>query len=199
VVLCERCLHVFQSRNCGWVSYLTTGDQGRVVDFVVLHNRIYVVTHKTNIGILSLNSANIKFLKLKSTPNVAFSHFRLVNCDEQLLVIDLMFEEIRNVYKIDFSTMNYVKLNTLGDIALFVGSDSDRSNCYALSNPNRWGYERNSVYVIDHLSAICNVYSGGDKKLQKRITLQASHGTSFLKFEWCFRHLQYDINYSLVE
>ena len=199
VVLCEHRLHVFQSRSCGWVSYSTTGDQGRVVDFVVLHNIIYIVTHKANIGVLSLNYANIKFPKLKSTPNVTFSHCRLVNCDEQLLVVDVMFQEIRNVYKIDFSTMDYVKLKTLGDIALFVGSDSDRSNCYALSNPNRWGYERNLVYVIDHLSVICSVYSRDDKKLKKRITLLASHGTSFLKFEWCFRHLEYNIDYSLVE
>jgi hypothetical protein len=51
----------------------------------------------------------------------------MVNYDEQLLVVDLRPDEmIKNVYKIDFSTINYVKLETLDDIALFYAS-----NCYA--------------------------------------------------------------------
>jgi hypothetical protein len=198
VVLCQRHLHVYQSRNCSWVTHSTMGDQGRVVDFVVLHNVIYVVTNKANIGVLSLNSANIKFLKLKSTPDVPFSMCpRLVNCDEQLLVV-LMVDEIRNVYKIDFSTMNYVELETLGDIALFV-SGVLRRNCYALSNPNMWGYESNSVYVIRILSTICNVYSGDDRKLQKFIALPSPRASLFIMFDWCFRHLQHEVDYSLVE
>ncbi|RHN81178.1 hypothetical protein MtrunA17_Chr1g0196241 [Medicago truncatula] len=82
---------------------------------------------------------------------------------------------MRNVYKIDFSTMNYVKLEALGNIALFYAG---KRNFYALSNPNRWGYESNSVYVIN-LSTYtqCSVYSGDGKKLQKCITLPAPHGT----------------------
>jgi len=186
-------LHVYQSRNCGWITYSTIGNEGgRVVDFVVLHNIIYVVTTKANIGVLSMTSANIKFLKLKNTPNEKFSR-RLVNCDEQLLVVDLRFDEVRNVYKIDFSTMNYVKLETLGDIALFYAFNR---NFYALSNPNRWGYESNSVYALRN--PLCSVYSGDDKKLQKLITLPTQGASSFM-LDWCFRHLQYEVDYSLVE
>ena len=198
MVLCKRHLHVYQSRNCGWVTHSTMGDPGRVVDFVVQHNVVYVVTDKTNIGVLCLNFANIKFLKLKSTPVVTFSmRPRLVNCDEQLLVV-LMADEIRNVYKIDFSTMNYVKLKTLGDIALFVSGVSKR-NCYALSNPNMWGYESNFVYVIKILSTTSSVYSGDDRKLQKSITLPSPRASLFVMFDWCFRHLQHEVDYSLVE
>jgi len=200
VVLCGYRLCVYQSRNCCWVTSSTMRDAGRVVDFVVLHNIIYVVTNNFNIGVLGLNYANIKFLKLKSTPDVPFSLCpRLVNCDEQLLVVDSTCEEIRNVYKIDFSTMNYVKLETLDDIALFYVSNGFERNCYALSNPNLWGYERNSVYVIGILSAVCSVYSGDDKKLQKCVTLPALHGTSSHMYDWCFRHQQYEVDYSLVE
>jgi len=95
VVLCSPRLHVYQSRNCGWVTYSTKKHLGRVVDFVVLHNIIYIVTHKANIGVLSLNSANIRFLNLKSTPDVEYHRFlRLVNCDDQLLVIDLKLSTI---------------------------------------------------------------------------------------------------------
>jgi len=45
----------------------------------------------------------------------------------------------------------------------------------------------------------CNVYSGDDKKLQKLITLPAPHGERSHLLDWCFRHLQYEVDYSLVE
>jgi hypothetical protein len=201
VVLSNRCLHVYQSRNCGWATYSIKENYGRVVDFAVLHNIIYVVTRKANIGVLSLNYANIRFLKLKSTPDVPFHRYlRLVNCDEQLLVVDLTWSTICNVYKIDFTTMNYVELKTLGDIALLYVGNLIPGNCYALSNPNRWGYESNSMYVNSHFSTTCNVYSGDDKKkLQKCITLPAPNGTSSFTFDWHFRNLRSEVDYSLVE
>jgi len=178
------------------------GNSETIVDFVVLHNIVYVVTNMANIGVLSLNSPNVKFLKLKSTPTVNFSpYLKLVNCDEQLLVVDFTSNEISNVCKIDFSTMNYVRLETLGDIALFCGTNWLKRNCYALSNPNRWGYEYNSVYDISLLSTICSVYSGNDNKLQKsiRLPVPAPNATMCLMLDWCFRHQQYEIDYSLVE
>jgi len=196
VVLCNYCLHVYQSRNLDWVAYSRMEDLEGIVDFVVLHNVIYVVTEKANIGVLSLNSASIKFLKLKSTPGSFCFYTRLVNCDGQLLVVDLTSNKLCNVYKIDFSTMNYVKLETLGDIALFYVS---YRSCYALSNPSKWGYESNSVYIINSLSSSCSVYSVGDKKLQKNITLSTPHGTSSFKSDWCFRHQHFEVDYSLVE
>jgi hypothetical protein len=46
-------LHVYQSRICGWVTYSSTkGNQESVVHFVLLHNIIYVITNKANIGVL---------------------------------------------------------------------------------------------------------------------------------------------------
>ena len=145
---------------------------------------------------LSLNSASIKFLKLKSTPGSFCFSTRLLNCDGQLLVVEVMFNEISDIYKIDFSTMNYVKLETLGDIALLCVS---YRSCYALSNPSRWGYESNSVYIINSLSTRCSVYSVGNKKLQKHITLSTPNGTSSVKSDWCFRHQHLEVDYSLVE
>jgi len=54
--------------------------------------------------------------------------------------------------------MYYVKLEILGDVALFSISNGFKRNCYALSNPNKLGYENNFVYVISLLSTICGVY-----------------------------------------
>jgi hypothetical protein len=87
----------------------------------------------------------------------------------------------------------------LGDIALFYDSNHVQKNCYALSNPNRWGYESNSVYVTYLSSTICRVYSWDDKKFQKCITLPIRCETDSFMFEWCFRQIQYEIDYSLVE
>ena len=190
VVLCKNHLHVYQSRNLGWVAYSRIEDPEGIVDFVVLQNIIYVVTDKASIGVLSLNSTSIKFLKLKNTPGRFCYYTRLVNCDGQLSVVDVTTEKISNVYKIDFSTMNYVKLETLGDIALFYVS---YESCYALSNPSRWGYESNSVYIINSLSIRLVI-----KKLQKHITLSTLDGTSSFKSDWCFRHQHFEVDYSLV-
>ncbi|XP_045822247.1 uncharacterized protein LOC123915142 [Trifolium pratense] len=202
VVLCFRSLNVYQSRNCGWVTYSTTKNQGTVVDFVVFHNKIYVLTNMGNIGVLNLNFANIKFLKLKSTPNARiFGRLRwLVCCEEQLLVVDFSNSKtLPDVYKIDFSTMNYVKLETLGDIALFY---VECKSCYALSNPNRWGYQSNSIYVTGFgNNQECIMYSWDDKNLKKCITLpaQASGRKRPYIHDWLFRHIKYEVDYSLVE
>jgi len=128
---------------------------------VVLHNTIHLITDKADIGILNVNSTNIKFLELNNAPSVTFSGLRLVSCDEQLLVVHFVPEKVLDVYKIDFSTMNYEKLETLGDVAFFYSS---WTNFCALSNPSRWGYKCNSMYCIC-LFAECHVYSADDNKL----------------------------------
>jgi hypothetical protein len=114
-------------------------------------------------------------------------------------VVNVRHRQIKNVFKIEGSTMNYVKLKTLGDIALFYDADNFRANCHVLSNPNLWGYESNSVYIINQFSTRCSVYSWDDKKLQKCITVSTLDGTSSLMFDWCIRRLRYEIDYSLVE
>jgi hypothetical protein len=182
-------LHVYQSRNCGWVTYSTMGNLDKVIDFVVFHDIIYVLTDWANIGMLSLNSANIKFLKLNNSTDVMCPlSLKLVNCDEQLLVVNFSEKMYLDVYKVDFSTMNYVKLETLGDIALFYALDR---HCYSLSKPNMWGYESNSLYATNTYST---KYSGDDKKLEKHFTLPAHLRTSHVTHDWYFRHIKYEVD-----
>jgi hypothetical protein len=171
LALCKssNALHIYQSRNLSWVTYSTTGYQWMIVDFVVLHNTIYVITDEGNIGVLDLNSININFLEMKSTtPSVtSSSHLRLVSCEDgQLFVVHTRPNVVFDVYKIDFSTMQYVKLETLDNITLFYAPSG---NYYALNNPNIWGYESNSVYAINHSSRKCIVYLGKDNKLPRYI------------------------------
>ncbi|KAJ1378794.1 F-box protein [Sesbania bispinosa] len=190
-------LHVYQSRKSFWDTYSREGKPWMVVDFVVLQNKIYVITDKAKIGILSLNSRSIKFLHLKNAPNVTCKYLKLVSCDEKLLVVHFEHGEILNVYKVDLLTMEYVKLENLGDIALFFAISA---NCYALWNPGRWGYEKNSLYYIACRFAECEVYSV-DNKLQKTIVpagLQAPRRSSFHWLDWCFRNEHNEVDYSLV-
>ncbi|AES68342.2 hypothetical protein MTR_3g006180 [Medicago truncatula] len=192
-------LYVYQSRNLGWVTYSTMESPSKVVDFVVLHHTIYVVTDKANIGVLDLNSTNKFFLELKSTPDVtSTSLLRMVSCDGQLLVIHIASQEILNVYKIDFSTMNYIKLETLGDIALFYNSGE---HFYALSNPKRWDFESNSLYAINLSSTTCKVCLGDDNELPKYIKhdrFRVPPKENAYLLDWCFRHLHYEVDLSPV-
>lgn len=208
VVSCKNSdnLHVYQSRNLCWTAYSTPQ---KVVDFAVLNSIIYVVTDKASIGILSLKYANINFLELKSTPGVTssryWSHVGLVSCDGYLLVLNFMSKVTYNVYKIDFSTMDYVKLESLADIAIFCVPPK---RYYALSNPHMWGYENNSIYAIDVPCGKYRVYKGDNKKMPefiipgfKRSELpHPIYCRSKQRYiDWCFRHLQYEVDYSLVE
>jgi hypothetical protein len=166
-----------------------------------LHNIIYVVTDKANIGILNLNFATIKFLDFKSIPSVAhMSHVRLVSCDGQLLVLNILSEVIFDVYKIDFSTMNYVKLETLGDIAIFY---APRKKYYALSNPGMWGYKNNALYAIDVYSDKLKMYTRQhDNKIPKLVLpSKLSDGLRSKRpyIDWCFRHLHCEIDYSPID
>ncbi|XP_058739736.1 uncharacterized protein LOC131611925 [Vicia villosa] len=218
--------YVYQSRHNGWVtssiSFYPNEDPNKVpydvddgfinlfVDFVALNNIIYVLTLEARIGVLCLNSnsANIEYLNMVNTPEFELpfelelerSSFNLATCDEQLLLVRLNSDSEdgpppdKKVYKIDFSTMTYVELETLGDIALFYVC---LKSCKALSNPNRWGYESNSVYqVCSHgCTKTCTVYNW-DTKSNKYIA-PPNPETNGRIFDWCFRHPEYELDGSL--
>ncbi|XP_027351267.1 uncharacterized protein LOC113862377 [Abrus precatorius] len=191
-----QCLHIYESRNSCWVTCSAQGEPWTVVDFVVFDNTIYAITNKGEIGVLRLNSPTLKFLKLKNIPKIIGLILKLVSCDGQLLVVNFASMERLDVYKIDFSTMGYVKMETMGDIALFFGW----TKCYALSNPSRWGYDSNSLYFVNRSTAGGSVYSE-DMKPKKSI-LPSRPPPSDLRsslhwLDWCFkRHDQVD--YSVV-
>lgn len=66
--------------------------------------------------------------------------------------------------------MTFVKLETLGGLALFYGW----TRCYALSNPRRWGYDNNFVYYVTGL------YNGYKKNMGDKKNIQnAIHQLNF--------------------
>ena len=106
-------------------------------------------------GVLSLNSTSLKFLEMKFFPNGPSFLPMLLSCDGKLLVVFFKHTKLLEVYMIDFSTMSHVKLETLGDLALFFS----QHKCHALGNPGKWRYGRNCVYFINTIAAECEVYS----------------------------------------
>ncbi|WJX76757.1 hypothetical protein P8452_60138 [Trifolium repens] len=125
--------------------------------------------------------------------------FNFSACDGKLLVVRFVPNAVLYVYRIDFATMSYVKLQSLGDLALFFSP----YKCYALANPGEWGYESNRVYSIKWPSAQCKVYSGSNNELMECIELAGnrevlSRSRPYWR-DWCFRNEHYEVDYSLVE
>ncbi|XP_027351335.1 uncharacterized protein LOC113862448 [Abrus precatorius] len=191
-----RSLHVYHTRTRSWVTYLKQGNPWLMLDFVVLNNAIYVLTKKAEIGVLNLNSGSLEILELKNTPILVTHQPKLVSCDDQLLVVEFDPEKTLRVYKVDLSKKEYVKLENLGDIALFYGLNK---RCYALSNPGRFGYENNCVYCIHGYFAECEVYSWNNE-LKKWIVprgIKPPPKSNLYWADWCFRHQRYEVDCSV--
>ncbi|XP_061353041.1 F-box protein At2g26160-like isoform X2 [Gastrolobium bilobum] len=200
VVLCKHSysLHIYQSRHSCWVTYSAWGKPWMVVDYVVLNNTLYAITEEGKIGVLSLNSVSLRFLELKNTPKFTFFWLNLVSCDGQLLVVHHIPMSKFDVYKIDLCAMEWIRLETLGDLALFYGDDT---NCYALSNPGRWGYQSDSVYYISSALRECKVYSLNNKLKECIVPsgLRPPPRSRFYWLDWYFPHVRDEVDYSLVE
>ncbi|XP_004964337.1 F-box protein At2g26160 isoform X1 [Setaria italica] len=88
----------------------------------------------------------------------------LVACGDMLLLVDFSvsfepFSDLPGTFKVfclDFSVepAKWVKMDNLGDNALFVSTDR-RSPTFSCMSPERWGGKRNSIYVTNP-SADCN-------------------------------------------
>ncbi|KAJ7961168.1 F-box protein [Quillaja saponaria] len=149
-------LDVYHSRNSSRANFAFNGDPWKVMDIAVFKGRIYAITDKAEIGVLSLTSAKLTLLELKSSPSSDLDSVKLVGSDDHLLVVSFIPLKNLEVYKIDFSGMEWVKLDTLGDQALFLGKYRKGS---ALRNPSRWGYNSNCVYYIGYTPPVCYIYS----------------------------------------
>lgn len=63
----------------GRVTCFTQQKSWIVTSCLILHNNIYVITSKVEIGVLEFHSSSLKFLNLKNTPttNSLFLDFRV--------------------------------------------------------------------------------------------------------------------------
>ncbi|KAI4356059.1 hypothetical protein L6164_000111 [Bauhinia variegata] len=187
---------IYQSRSSNWVGYSIEENQSRITDVVVFHHTIFAINSRGTIGKLRLNSSDFKALELNNVPRYIFCEPKLVSTNEELLVV-LLSQQLK-IYKIDLSKKEWIRVQNLGDRALFVGKFMKG---YALSNPSRWGYESNCVYDISQMHTVCHLYSMGDGGGRVR-TVQhyGNAATSRLlhyPMAWCFPTIRDQIDYSL--
>ncbi|XP_019450362.1 PREDICTED: uncharacterized protein LOC109352664 [Lupinus angustifolius] len=197
VLLSERnsSLYIYQTQNCEWNRWY---DPCRVVDFVVFQHIVYVITDDAQIGVVILKSNTFKFLQLNNVPSFTSTDLKLVSSDGNLLVVHFVPRHKFEVYKVDFASMDWIKLETLGDVALFYAKNT---KCYALSNPVSRGYEKNCLYYIDQSTTLCEVYSMNNYNFPLYIsgeTVAPSRSRPYWS-DWCFRHVRDEVDYSLLE
>ncbi|XP_044506702.1 uncharacterized protein LOC123226237 [Mangifera indica] len=165
-------LELYTSREDQWKDYSYTGKHWRILDMIVFDGSIYVVTIDNKIGIFNVRSLVVKFLNLKSAPSLSW-RIRLVVSNDQLFVVDFITLCPVKVYRIDFSTMEWVGVKDLGGQALFIDLRGER--CFKLMKS---GGRSNHVYVLSDYE--CKIYPFND----------AEH-TTFLSCKWKFRAKTY--------
>ncbi|KAH7577229.1 hypothetical protein JRO89_XS01G0225000 [Xanthoceras sorbifolium] len=155
VLLCRKHYSVWYRRSTDmqWSSYSFV-DKPWVVDMVVFNSRVVVITNMYQIGILSLRSSDVRFLEFRGTPRGCFNP-RFVTSNEQLYVVDFLPSVWLEVYKVDFSIMEWVKVDNIGDQALFLGDMMGTG----MSSTTRWGGRSNCVYYLSLATDQCYVYS----------------------------------------
>ncbi|KAF7825334.1 F-box protein [Senna tora] len=126
-----------------------------------------------------------------------WGNLNLVSSDRQLLVVHFKACMYLEFYKIDLSTMEWTRIHTIVDCALFMSG----TKCTSLSNPGMWGFDSNCVYSIDRISPGCRVFTLNNK-LKKTIPLPENRPplkARLCNFDWCFLHQREEINYTLHE
>ncbi|KAK1586827.1 hypothetical protein Q3G72_006459 [Acer saccharum] len=161
------------SKDNNWKVYTFAYQSWDIVDIVIYNGRVFVVTDDCRIGVLNLGSSNdsrmgvlilessnLRFLKLKGTPHLV-GKIRFVASNEQLLVVNFKDKPIlthleTQVYSIEFSTREWVKVNNFRGKALFLNNFT----CSLSTNTARWGEHSNYIYYLSsENSHMCIVYS----------------------------------------
>ncbi|XP_045791240.1 uncharacterized protein LOC123885948 [Trifolium pratense] len=147
---------IYHSGIDGWITDIP--DTKDWMDVVVFKNRFYVVTNEAQLGELRIEQLYLKFnwLVVKNTPlNVDSENLKLVVGNNQLFMVDFLADEYLDIYKIDFDAMEWIKVDDLGDQALFLGGELGS----AMRKPGKWGCPSNCVYFIKDSPPRCCLYS----------------------------------------
>ncbi|KAH7560519.1 hypothetical protein JRO89_XS10G0036800 [Xanthoceras sorbifolium] len=127
----------------------------KIVDLVVFDGRVYALTNNSRIGVFNFRTCRFRFLTLGGTPWLT-TFVRLVASKKQLLIVHFLPIIFRaKVYTIDLERLKWVKVEDLGDEALFVGAWMSSKS----GSTTNWRGLRNCVYHLPFGSNMCNIYS----------------------------------------
>lgn len=120
------------------------------MDLAVFNGKIYVLTDRAGIGIFKLwPNPTLMLLDVKGTPIVSTMNLQLVILNEELLMLDKMHPECWT-YKLDLTNMEWVRVERLGNAALFV----HKNQIAIISNPSKWGGATVAPYITWMVSAV---------------------------------------------
>lgn len=193
---------VFYSRTGGWFMALLFGEQSWV-DVAVFKNQVYAVSSTAQLGKLRIkpfhkNWLNCTFIWLqdvRNTPKVNSNDLKLVVSNNQLLMVDFVPEKHLNIYMMDFDAMEWIKLDKLGDQALFLGGKLGS----AIRKPGRWGGQSNCVYYLDTSSARCCTYSMEAKLIDNFPLMENPTTYELCSLGWYYPHQCMKVNYLAIK
>ncbi|XP_078150315.1 uncharacterized protein LOC144545627 [Carex rostrata] len=157
VVFTSDALYHWHIGSPSWSSYCPrvkpSGSFFRMVA-AIMQGKVYVVDCRHTLFVLDLSpQLHLRSLAVDGLEerDSSFQHF-LVVCDGELLLLLLvstdaeMMDVQLEAYRFDSSVngTRWVKQETLGNWAIFVGYDS-RAHGLAIQNPERWGGRKNCV------------------------------------------------------
>ncbi|KAF3944618.1 hypothetical protein CMV_028934 [Castanea mollissima] len=139
--------------SCGYafVGGSPTNSPWWFVDGAVFKGKIYVLTDHGEIGVLNLNPhPYVTLLEIQSIGCSSFELY-LLAFDEQLFMIRRVVSIAKKeVYELNFSKMEWVKMQNFKDQALFLNSDYKSSG---FSNITRWRGIQQPMNCIDNLGS----------------------------------------------
>ncbi|GKV07911.1 hypothetical protein SLEP1_g19612 [Rubroshorea leprosula] len=147
-----------RSRDHQWTFYSYAGEPWEIKDITAFGARIYALTSDSQIRVLSLkNPPTMEPLQLKGKPHLG-SNVTFAASDEHLVVLDLVPHRRVEVYRIDFVSSQWVKVDDLGDQSVFM-SDMIHLRLASLHTTASWGGRRNCVYYLGPWSAKGTVFT----------------------------------------
>ncbi|GAB4847945.1 hypothetical protein Ancab_027005 [Ancistrocladus abbreviatus] len=190
----EPYIQVCDSSNSSWSIYPHGQKKYGIVNLAVFKGKIHALTKNGKLWELSFPDFELKSLDVKNTPLVGpFLH--LVAVDEHLLMLNARALKM-GVYRLDFSAMEWVKISSLGDQALFVCD----AMCGAVSNPSKCGGRSNCIYHLlwIHMSFYkCFMYS-----FEGRYLGDVTYGNEDIYIKpplWYFAQQAHDVDFVIGE
>lgn len=164
-------LYCFISRDNQWKEYNCAGKPWNIEDIIFFYGKIFALTNDTQIGILNVRCLEVKLLKLRCAPCLSLSSsVSLVVSNKQLLIVDyfnISFLKDIELYRIDISRMEWIRVGNLGGEALFLG---DMISSRTI-NPRKWGGRSNCVYQISSQFCVYSIYSLNGEHLKSNLTV----------------------------
>lgn len=177
MALPPRWKELYVYRDSKWRRYSFSIKPWLIKDMTVFDGGIFFITDRSDIGVFNLKTCDFILLKLKDAPQLD-ARARLVASNAQLLIVYPIPPSYFQVYRIDFSRNEWVKVENLGDEALFIDTKSGR-----LSNTTKWGRRSNCLYYLPSHSNKCRVYSLNGEVLEV-VTLEKERSPSHKLIRW---------------